>query len=101
MPCAWMARSLAAAVTSLALAAAPARVGARTLVVPAGDGALASAMTEAASGDTLRLLRGVHAGPVRLTTSVTLRGEPGAVIDGGGRGSVVFIEAPGVVLEDL
>lgn len=84
---------------ALGLAAAPAV--ALTVRVTASSGALATALAAAASGDTLVLASGTHAGPVRVERAVTLRGEPGAIVDGGGRGTVIEITAAGAVLEDL
>ncbi len=69
--------------------------------VPASRGAAARALAAARPGDTLILARGVHAGPLEITTPVTLRGEPGAVIDGLGQGTVVRVTAAGTTLEDL
>ena len=47
------------------------------------------------------LSAGIHAGPVTLDRALTLRGEPGAVLDGGGEGSVVTVTAPGVTIAGL
>jgi nitrous oxidase accessory protein len=69
--------------------------------VPARAGAVHRAALEAREGDTLLLARGVHGGPLVLTRRVTLRGEPGAVLDGGGRGTVLRVEASGCRVEDL
>ncbi|MBI5711704.1 MAG: nitrous oxide reductase family maturation protein NosD [Candidatus Eisenbacteria bacterium] len=84
---------------ALGVAAAPAV--AHTVRVPASGGALATALATVASGDTLVLASGTHVGPVRVEHAVTLRGEPGAIVDGGGRGTVIEVTAPGAVLEDL
>ena len=62
---------------------------------------LASACSTAMAGDTLVFARGVHRGTLVLRVPVTLRGEPGAVLDGGGRGTVVTLAASGSVIEDL
>ena len=72
-----------------------------TRVVPARPGALAAALAGAASGDTLVLAAGRHAGPVVASRAVTLRGAPGATLDGGGRASVLDVTASGTVVEDL
>lgn len=51
---------------------------------------------------TLRLPKGIHKGPIHITTpGVTIIGDKGAVIDGQGRGSVVVIEAPNVTVKGL
>jgi nitrous oxidase accessory protein len=53
-------------------------------------------------GDTLTLRPGVHAGPWEVDVpGVHLRGEPGAVLDGGGSGSALVLAAPGIVVENL
>jgi nitrous oxidase accessory protein len=88
---------LRALILSLVLAL-PFGAGAQTRVEP---GALAVALEAAAPGDILILAPGRHAGPVILDRPVTLTGEPGAVIDAGGSGSVVTITAPDVTLRGL
>lgn len=87
---------LAGLLLALALAV-PA--GARTRVAPPGGAA--AALAAAAAGDTIVLARGVHPGPLVVATALVLRGEPGAVVDGGGRGSVVSVRASGAAVEDL
>ena len=72
---------------------------ARTVVAPAGKAA--AAIAAAAAGDTVVLARGVHDGPLVLPKAIVLRGEPGAVVDGHGSGSVVTVGASGAVVEDL
>lgn len=69
--------------------------------VPAGSGALQGALVRAVEGDELILAPGRHAGPVRIEIPLTLRGEPGAMIDAGGQGSVVTVDAPGVTVASL
>ena len=44
------------------------------------------------------LAPGVYRESVTLRRAAVLRGEPGAVIDGGGTGTVVRIQAPGAAL---
>lgn len=80
-------------------AAAPA--WARCWRVPAAAGAAAQVLSVAAAGDTVQLLRGVHAGPLEVHAAVVLRGEPGTVVDGGGRSSVITVHADRAVIEDL
>jgi len=62
------------------------------------SGSLAQALAQAQDGDTIIVVGGEHPGPVQITQSVALLGQAGAVIDGGGRGHVVDITAPGVTL---
>jgi nitrous oxidase accessory protein len=64
------------------------------VVAPGGAPAtIAQALDRAAPGDTVVVRGGVHPGPVTVARSVRLVGEGGPVIDGGGRGTVVRIEA--------
>ncbi|SHK10286.1 nitrous oxidase accessory protein [Rhodothermus profundi] len=56
-------------------------------------------LAAAAPGDTVRVVGGVHSGPLRITQPVVLLGEQMPVIDGRGQGTVVTIEAPHVVLQ--
>lgn len=92
------ARVAAALLAALALAPAP---PAAARVLRAAPGGAPAALAAAAAGDTVLLARGVHAGPLTVAAPVVLRGEPGAVVDGGGRGSVVSVGASGAVVEDL
>jgi nitrous oxidase accessory protein NosD len=67
--------------------------------VPAGS-ALAAAL---AHGGELVLEAGEHAGGLLVEADVALRGEPGAVLDGGRRGPVILVDADGltVTAQDL
>jgi nitrous oxidase accessory protein len=69
--------------------------------VRVAPGGLTAALSGAADGDTLVLAPGLHQGPVRLDRPVTLQGELGAVIDGGGSGSVIVITADDVTVRGL
>ena len=74
---------------------------AATLDVPAGGENLRQALESAAAGDVLRLGPGTHVGPVTVTKPLTLEGEAGAVVDGGGTGQVIRVSAPDVAIRDL
>lgn len=89
---------IAALALGLALAAAPASPH---RVWRAAPGDAAAALAAAAVGDTVVLAAGIHAGPLHVTRRVVLRGEPGAVVDGGGQGSAVVIAATGAEASDL
>jgi nitrous oxidase accessory protein len=62
-----------------------------------------AAIEAAAPHDTVEVASGLHAvgGPLVLTRPVTLRGEPGAILDGQGEHEVVVIEADSVTVERL
>jgi nitrous oxidase accessory protein len=85
----------APALLACLLAAAPAAAG--TAVAP-GPGLLAAAVSAAAPGATLRLAPGVHEGGVTVDRPLALLCDPGAVIDGGGRGSALVLTAPDVTV---
>lgn len=78
----------------------PGLAAAETRIVAPGDD-LAAAVARAAPGDELLLAAGSHAGPLTLDRPLVLRGEPGAVLDGGGEGSVVIVTAPDVTVRGL
>ena len=75
----------------------------RTLHVGPGAefSSVREAIASAAPGDTIRLLSGVHSGPVLIDLPVVLLGESGAVLDGGAQGSVVHVEADSVQVRGL
>jgi nitrous oxidase accessory protein len=55
----------------------------------------------AAEGDVVVLGAGEHRGPIRITRKLTVEGEPGAVLVGPGKGSVVTVSAPGAIVRGL
>ncbi len=69
--------------------------------VQPGQNALAKAMASAKKGDELILAAGRYIGPVHIKHTLTLTGQPGAVIDAGGTGSVITIDAPDVTVQNL
>jgi len=54
---------------------------------------LTSVLAKAAPGDIVELAPGVYAGPLVINRAVTLKGQPGVIIDGGGKGRVIEISA--------
>ncbi|MEQ1860832.1 MAG: right-handed parallel beta-helix repeat-containing protein [Chthoniobacteraceae bacterium] len=60
------------------------------------DAPLAAAIARAASGDTLVLAPGIYRETVRVEKTLTLRGEPGAVLDGSEPLKAAWTESDGV-----
>ena len=85
----------------LLLLAPDSRALAAVHTVPPRAGAAAEALLAAGPGDTLILRPGVHPGPLRVDRPVVLRGEPGAILDGGGRGTVLTVAADRATVADL
>ena len=81
----------------------PASSGAAaTITVEPGGGRLVEALASAGPGDLLVLEPGIHKGPVLIDQPrLTLQGKAGAVVDGGGKGRVIDVAAPGVVIRGL
>jgi len=61
---------------------------------------LQAMLDEARPGDVVELGEGVFAGPIRIDKALILRGR-GGVIDGGGEGSAVVVEAAGARVEGV
>ncbi len=74
---------------------------AATIAVEPGPDGLSRAIAAADPGDVLQLAAGVYRGPVLIDRSLTVIGDPGAVIDGGGAGSVITVGAPDVRVRGL
>ena len=83
-------------------AAAAAVVGAIAIApgmhVSAAQQSLQARIDAAVAGSTLRVERGIYRGPIVVRGPLTLVAAEGAVIDGGGSGSVVTIQGDEVVL---
>lgn len=74
-------------------------LAARVTIAPGGD--VQAALDRAAGGDVVVLAAGVHRGPIRIEKDIVLEGQPDAVIEGLGSGSVVTLSAPGAVVRGL
>lgn len=69
-------------------------------VKPGGDHLIA-ALAQADPGDTLRLQRGVHTGPLLIDKTLTLDGTQGASVIGNGAGHVIHVTAENVMIRGL
>jgi nitrous oxidase accessory protein len=67
----------------------------------AGAATLQQRIDTSAPKEIIRVEAGVHPGPIVITKSVTLMGEPGAEIRGSGVGKVVTVVANDVTLREL
>jgi nitrous oxidase accessory protein len=74
---------------------------AATMDIDPGGDSLSAAIAVASPGDVLRLRTGRHDGPVLVDRALTIEGEPGAIIDGQGRGRTLEIAAPNVTIRHL
>ena len=68
---------------------------------PADDTELAQALEQAGAGDDILLGAGRWRGPLTIAAPLTLRGEPGAVVEGHGQGHVILVDAPGATVTGL
>lgn len=86
---------------ALLLAAPSASSSARAALLRVGtDAATVQATVDLATeGDTVEVPAGVWTGAVKVTKRLTLRGD--GVLDGGGEGSTLTVDAPAVVIEGL
>jgi len=73
---------------------------AKTMVVDSSSGQnLQTILDQSEEGDTLRIQSGIYSGPIHVRKTLTLIGENSPVIDGNGSGSVVYLEAPGILFK--
>ncbi|MBU3740783.1 MAG: nitrous oxide reductase family maturation protein NosD [Candidatus Kapabacteria bacterium] len=70
---------------------------------PGGENTLRHLLSVAANGDTIRVMPGVHRGHTfDIRTSITLLGQPGAVIDAASTGSsILLVNADDVAIRNL
>ena len=81
----------------ISLFSAASTLNAATLTVDENS-SIGDTVKRATAGDTIVVKGGIRHERFVVDKSVTLRGEDGAVIDGGGVGSVITISAPAVVV---
>ena len=85
----------------LALLPLAMQVSAQEHVLAADETDIQAVLDSLPGGATLRLPAGRHVGRLRIDKPLTLIGDPGAVIDGGGEGDVLRIAAPDVTVRSL
>jgi len=73
---------------------------AATLQVSRGE-SVQAALDRARDGDVVELAPGVHQGGVVVRRRITLRGAHGAILDGGGKGTVLRVAGAFANVEDL
>jgi nitrous oxidase accessory protein len=93
----------AAALASLCLLFLAGSAQSDTLIVtPQGTPySIDQALQKAMPGDTIVLRGGVYKGPFVIKKAMRLVGEDHPILDGGGRGTVVQLEAPGILLKGV
>ena len=74
---------------------------ARTWQVTTEDSSLTETIAASADGDTIAVAAGVYRGGIVIDKRLTLTGVAGAIIDAGGHGHVVVVNAPEVTVEGL
>lgn len=62
---------------------------------------ITDAINSSSEGDTIRVLEGVYKEHIVIEKRLTLEGEGYPTIDGGGKGLVVHIKAPGTVIKGM
>jgi nitrous oxidase accessory protein len=88
-------------VAGLALPGAALPAWAARVSVAPGDADLQPVLDRAADGDVIVLQAGEHRGPLRIDKRLTLEGEPGAILSGDRKGSVITILAPQAIVRGL
>lgn len=69
--------------------------------VAPGQGTLQLAIDQAPNGASLQLQPGTYTGGVIVNKPLTLQGQQASVVDAGGKGHVIEIDAPNVVIRNL
>ena len=87
--------------TAAALASAGLALGMGAGPAHGGEHSIADAIARAKDGDSVVVAAGIHREHLTINKRITLRGEPGAILDGENQGTVVRIEASGVELRGL
>ena len=77
------------------------KISAEVLNVKTTPGSFDTTLANAKPGDTLKLESGFHQGPIFIDKSITIIGEPNAIVDGQKKENTITITAPDVVLRGL
>jgi len=85
----------------LAAAVLPVLVVAQEILVPPGGHTLQAAIDAAQSGTILVLQTGIYSGRVSIDKSLILQGGEDSIIDGGGVGRVITVNAPNVEIRGM
>jgi nitrous oxidase accessory protein len=85
----------------LAAAVLPVLVAAQEILVPPGSHILQAAIDAAEPGTILVLQSGIYNGRVSIDKSLILQGEEDSIIDGGGEGRVITVNAPDVEIRGM
>jgi nitrous oxidase accessory protein len=85
----------------LAAAVLPVLVAAQEILVPTGSHTLQAAIDAAESGTILVLQSGTYNGRVSIDKPLILQGEEDSIIDGGGEGRVITVNAPDVEIRGM
>jgi nitrous oxidase accessory protein len=93
-------RAIFTVVVLLAVLLAAPNALAGTLKVALGE-SVQAALDRARDGDVVELAPGVHRGGLVVRRRVTLRGAPGAILDGEGKGTVLRVAGAFARVEDL
>ncbi len=91
--------TILAAVSAASILVGTLAQAAEIRVSPEDD--LQEAVNRAKPEDMIVLSPGVHKGPVVIRAALSLKGEPGAIVQGPGSGSVITLEAPGSSVRNL
>lgn len=92
---------VSALILATTAALCPSPSWARTRTVSPGDGALSAEIAASTDGDIILVTPGVYTENVVVDRRVAIIASAGAVVDGGGNGNVLVVDAAGVVVQGL
>lgn len=71
-----------------------------TRIAP-GEGSLQAAIDRLETGGTLELREGVYSGALIINKPITLAGTENSIVDGGGQGRVITVDAADVIIDGI